>query len=519
MLPSHTVENYLKAIFLAQVALLPSEPLVPMGQLASALGVVPGTATTMVKALSESGLVRYEPYAGVRLTPAGEKLAARVLRRHRLIELFLVQVMGMSWTEVHDEAEHLEHAVSDRLIERIDEMLGRPSADPHGDPIPGPEGTLVKPEYDTLLTCPLGETVIVRRVSDQDSEFLRFVERHELKPGQACASRHATTPPTACGFAAPNGNSRSARAPLRRSWCRSAQIVAAFIVAILCSAAVSAQTATPAKAASAPFEIIDNSFLVEEAFNQEAGIFQNIADMVFVDGNWGFNFTQEWPASSRRSISCRTRCRRSTTETDPASAIRKSTIGISYGWRARTAGIFAARQPGGADGRRAATPRIRIAGPAGQPAVQQAGNDWYWHWNAGVTWLPRAESLDPAPNTDTRVDLMSPFLAASGIYRVRQMFNLMLESVLRFDELVDETGTRRETAFILSPGFRGGWNIGEQQLIVGAAVPITWVDGETEPGLLLYLSYELPFKKRCIEVAPRKTRISRMEGNSAGTAP
>ena len=142
MLPSHTVENYLKAIFLAQVALLPSEQLVPMGQLASALGVVPGTATTMVKALAESGLVRYEPYAGVRLTPAGEKLAARVLRRHRLIELFLVQVMGMSWTEVHDEAEHLEHAVSDRLIERIDEMLGRPSADPHGDPIPGPEGTL-----------------------------------------------------------------------------------------------------------------------------------------------------------------------------------------------------------------------------------------------------------------------------------------------------------------------------------------------------------------------------------------
>ena len=95
-----------------------------MGQLAAALGVVPGTATTMVKALAESGLVRYEPYAGVRLTKAGEKLAALVLRRHRLVELFLVKVMGMSWTEVHDEAEALEHAVSDRLIDRIDEMLG-----------------------------------------------------------------------------------------------------------------------------------------------------------------------------------------------------------------------------------------------------------------------------------------------------------------------------------------------------------------------------------------------------------
>ena len=124
MLPSQTVENYLKTIYLAQVA--DSDALVPMGQLASALGVVPGTATTMVKTLAESGLVRYEPYMGVRLTKAGEKLASLVLRRHRLIELFLVRVLDMSWAEVHDEAERLEHAVSERLIERIDAMLGRP---------------------------------------------------------------------------------------------------------------------------------------------------------------------------------------------------------------------------------------------------------------------------------------------------------------------------------------------------------------------------------------------------------
>src|SRR5687767_6390380 len=182
MLPSQTVENYLKAILLAQAA-LPDEGLVPMGQLASCLGVVPGTATTMVKALAESGLVKYEPYAGVRLTAAGEKLAAMVLRRHRLIELFLVKVMGMSWTEVHDEAEHLEHAVSDRLIERIDEMLGRPSVDPHGDPIPDQHGAVDRREYDTLLTCPLRSRVRVSRVSDQDRDFLQFIERHDLKPG------------------------------------------------------------------------------------------------------------------------------------------------------------------------------------------------------------------------------------------------------------------------------------------------------------------------------------------------
>lgn len=134
--PSSTVENYLKAIFQAQLPLGRKSDLVPMGQLAAALGVVPGTATTMVKTLSDSGLVKYEPYAGVRLTPSGERLAATVIRRHRLIERFLVQVLGMSWSEVHDEAEHLEHAMSDRVIDRIDDMLGRPAVNPHDDPIP-----------------------------------------------------------------------------------------------------------------------------------------------------------------------------------------------------------------------------------------------------------------------------------------------------------------------------------------------------------------------------------------------
>jgi DtxR family Mn-dependent transcriptional regulator len=183
MLASSTVENYLKAIYLNQLG-APDARLMPMGQLASSLGVTPGTATTMVKALAESGLVDYEPYSGVRLTRAGEKLAATVLRRHRLIELFLVDVMGMSWAEVHDEAEQLEHAVSDRLVERMDEMLGRPEVDPHGDPIPGPEGTIQLRELQTLLTCPIDTPVRVSRVTDQDPAFLRFIEDHDLKPGQ-----------------------------------------------------------------------------------------------------------------------------------------------------------------------------------------------------------------------------------------------------------------------------------------------------------------------------------------------
>ena len=185
MLPSSTVENYLKAIFLGESQLTDGQRLLPMGQLASSLGVAPGTATTMIKALAESGLVEYEPYNGVRLSPAGSRLAALVLRRHRLIELFLVQVLGMRWDEVHDDAEQLEHVVSERLIERIDELLGHPETDPHGDPIPSREGELVRRELDTLLTCPLNTPVTVTRVTDQDAAFLRFIESHDLKPGQS----------------------------------------------------------------------------------------------------------------------------------------------------------------------------------------------------------------------------------------------------------------------------------------------------------------------------------------------
>jgi DtxR family Mn-dependent transcriptional regulator len=193
MLPSSTVENYLKAIHHGQSTLPKGQRLLPMGQVASALSVTPGTATTMVKALAESGLVEYEPYTGVRLTKAGDKLAALVLRRHRLVELFLVQVMGMSWDEVHDDAEQLEHVVSDRLIERIDAMLGRPKHDPHGDPIPDPHGAIPYRHLDSLLTCPLGTPLRVTRIADQDPAFLRFIEQNHLKPGQpvAVAARDA----------------------------------------------------------------------------------------------------------------------------------------------------------------------------------------------------------------------------------------------------------------------------------------------------------------------------------------
>src|SRR6516162_2450172 len=184
MLPSSTVENYLKAIYQGQSTLTDGARLVPMGQVASALGVTPGTATTMVKALAESGLAEYEPYSGVRLSTAGERLAGLVLRRHRLVELFLVRVMGMSWDEVHDDAEQLEHVVSDRLIDRIDEMLGRPTRDPHGDPIPSADGAVAHRPLERLLTCPVHTALRVARIADQDPSFLRFIEQNDLRPGK-----------------------------------------------------------------------------------------------------------------------------------------------------------------------------------------------------------------------------------------------------------------------------------------------------------------------------------------------
>jgi DtxR family Mn-dependent transcriptional regulator len=184
-MPTSTVEDYLKCILVEEQRNPGS--LVTMGQVSSALAVAPGTVTAMVKTLADSGLVTYEPYSGVRLTPQGRQLAAHVLRRHRLVELFLVQAMGMDWSEVHPEAERLEHAVSDRLIERMDEMLGHPAVDPHGDPIPDAHGRVEEPVLPSLAVCPLGALVQVARVGDQSREFLLLVERRRLKPGSRLA--------------------------------------------------------------------------------------------------------------------------------------------------------------------------------------------------------------------------------------------------------------------------------------------------------------------------------------------
>jgi DtxR family Mn-dependent transcriptional regulator len=180
-MPTSTVEDYLKCILLAEQE-APDRP-VSTGQIAAALEVAPGTVTAMLKTLANSGLVSYEPYSGVSLTDSGRQLAMHVLRRHRLVELFLVRIMGLDWAEVHEEAELLEHAVSDRIIERMDAMLGGPVMDPHGDPIPTAGGEVEHRELQSLLDCPMGSWLTVARVTDQAVDFLQLVETERLMPG------------------------------------------------------------------------------------------------------------------------------------------------------------------------------------------------------------------------------------------------------------------------------------------------------------------------------------------------
>jgi DtxR family Mn-dependent transcriptional regulator len=179
--PSLTVENYVKAIH--QICAAQVGGSAQTGQLAAALGVSPGTVTSMLKTLSESGLATYLPYEGARLTPSGDALALRVLRRHRLIELFLSRTLDLSWDEVHDEAEHMEHAVSDLLVDRIERYLDFPKVDPHGDPIPSADGAVAKIDGTLLMDCPGGFRFRLLRVLDQSPEFLRYLTESGLPLG------------------------------------------------------------------------------------------------------------------------------------------------------------------------------------------------------------------------------------------------------------------------------------------------------------------------------------------------
>ena len=179
---SPAVQDYLKVIWTARE--WATEP-VTTTLLASRLGLSPSTVSEQVRRLADRGLVRHAPYRPVELTEAGTREALKVVRRHRLLETFLVAELGYGWEEVHAEAEVLEHTVSDLLLERIDAKLGHPRRDPHGDPIPTAGGHVEPVAGRVLAECATGDRVVVVRVNDRDPDVLRWCDGVGLRPGAA----------------------------------------------------------------------------------------------------------------------------------------------------------------------------------------------------------------------------------------------------------------------------------------------------------------------------------------------
>ena len=185
---SEAVEDYLKAIFLLreeEVAQGGADGRVTTNALAARLDVMPGSVTGMVKKLAELGLVTHTPYRGVALTTTGEQLALEIVRHHRLLELYLTRIVGFGWHEVHDQADVLEHAISEEFEDRIDRMLGSPTSDPHGDPIPSKQGFLTSPTMQSLamLTADATREYCISRVLTQERDLLCFLDQHHLVPG------------------------------------------------------------------------------------------------------------------------------------------------------------------------------------------------------------------------------------------------------------------------------------------------------------------------------------------------
>jgi hypothetical protein len=274
-------------------------------------------------------------------------------------------------------------------------------------------------------------------------------------------------------------------------------LVAGVLFVIPCGAR--AQTpATPLPSnSSRPFEIEDNSFFVEEAFNQDPGVVQTFYGGLFLESSgWAMTFTQEWPAPGLKH---------QLSYSIPVNRLNGANglgdIALNYRYQLTEEG----------PGRPAIAPRLTALCPTGNAGrglgvgawgwqtdlpVSKQVHDFYFHGNAGLTWYPRVQT--PASNGEPSPDvaLVSPFIAGSTIYRVKPMFNLMLESLVTWQDAVAGPGqTSTSAVTILSPGFRTGWNIGDAQVIVGAALPFTFSGGTTDTGIFTYFSYEAPFWK------------------------
>ena len=324
----------------------------------------------------------------------------------------------------------------------------------------------------------------VTRVIDQDRVFLRFIEQHNLKPGESIEVEERDAASDSVRVRGKNDQ----RITIGTRAASKLLVVARMLLLLAATAGPALAQNAPAGDSDRPWEITDNSFLVEEAFNQEAGIFQNIAAwQTDHQGNWALGFTQEWPLFSQTHQLSYTL---GYAHGDDASGVGDAFL--HYRWQALT----------GRDGRPAFSPRVSLVLPTGSvsrglgngnvgwelnlPFSRQMG-DLYLHWNAGFTHFPSAKIGDVERN------LLTPRAAASGIWRLRPMFNVMVEAVVQWDEAIAGDATDYVRRVTLLPGFRTGWNIGDVQAIVGMGMPVSFSDGGATAGIFGYFSYELPF--------------------------
>jgi DtxR family Mn-dependent transcriptional regulator len=180
---TRSVEDYLKSVF----HLTSQGGFATTSDIAEMLEVAPPSVSGMMKRLSETGLIEHVPYRGVQLTPQGRRAALQMIRRHRILEVYLTSKLSYDWGDVHVEAERLEHAVSEKLIERMAEALGEPRYDPHGAPIPTAAGEIEEAELITLATVRVGATVVLRQVGDEQPDRLRYLAEQSLMPGTRLA--------------------------------------------------------------------------------------------------------------------------------------------------------------------------------------------------------------------------------------------------------------------------------------------------------------------------------------------
>ena len=176
---THAMEDYLKAVYLLQEG----QEKVPTSAIAQQMEVSAASVTGMIRKLAAMGLLNYTSYRGVELTEGGEKIAQEIIRHHRLLELYLVEIMGFTWDKVHDEADKLEHVISEEFEERMSEVLGHPTTDPHGHAIPAKDGGIEEIVCETLIEVDAGDAATVQHVNDNNPEMLRYLDQLGILPG------------------------------------------------------------------------------------------------------------------------------------------------------------------------------------------------------------------------------------------------------------------------------------------------------------------------------------------------